>query len=88
MVTTLTPPPRVDFSEEFKLLGHMRLYVFSRPAQMDPKTHTFTDDVAVTYAANRKWAIRHFSQVYADVKKEEVHEVRFNAKGIAILTNY
>jgi hypothetical protein len=55
---------------------------------MDPSTHTFTDDVAVTYASSRKWAIKHFSQMYADVTKDEVHEVLFNADGVAILTNY
>lgn len=81
-------PLQVDFEEEFGCLGRMRLYVFRRPAQMDPKTHAFTDDVAVTYAASRKWATLHFSQLYNDVKKEEVHEVRFNADGVAILTNY
>lgn len=79
---------KVDFKEEFQYMGQMRLYVFRRPGQMDPETHTFTDDVAVTYASSRKWAIRHFSQMYADVTKDEVHEVLFNADGVAILTNY
>ena len=78
----------VDFREEFDQCRPMRLYVFRRPNTMDPDTHTFSDDVAITYAASRKWAIRHFAQLYADVTKDEVFEVRFNADGVAILTDY
>lgn len=78
----------VDFNEEFEQCRPMRLYVFRRPDTMDPDTHMFSDDVAITYAASRKWAIRHFAQLYADVTKDEVFEVRFNADGVAILTDY
>lgn len=79
---------RVDFEDEFRLCGPMRLYVYSKPGTMDPETHEYTDDVALTYATGRKWAIRHFAQLYDEVDKTNVHEVKFNADGVAILTNY
>lgn len=78
----------VNFRDEFEQCRPMRLYVFRRPDTMDPDTHTFSDDVAITYAASRKWAIRHFAQLYEGVTKDEVSEVRFNSRGVAILTNY
>ena len=77
---------KVDFEEEFEQCGPMRLYVYAKADQM--VDHRFTDDVALTYAVSRKWAVRHFRQLYAVVDKEDVHEVRFNADGVAILTAY
>ena len=76
----------VRFEDEFETLGHMRLYVYAEPDAM--KDHRFTDDVAITYAASKKWAMRHFMQLYADVTEDNVNEVRFNADGVAILTDY
>ena len=78
----------VDFSEEYEKPGPMRLFVFRKAGMMDPSEHGFSDDVAITYAKNLKWAIRHFRQAYAFADKTTVFEVRFNADGLAILTNY
>ena len=44
--------------------------------------------MAVTYAANRKWAVAHFRQIYPEASLDNVHEVLFNADGIATLTDY
>lgn len=77
---------KVDFEEEWEVPGAMRLYVYRKPDAM--VDHEFTDDVALTYARGRKWAIRHFKQLYAQVEDDDVSEVRFNADGIAILTDY
>lgn len=79
---------KVDFEQEFRFCGPMRLYVYRRPATMDPEEHEYSDDVALTYATSRKWAIRHFAQLYDEVGKDNVFEVKFNADGVAILTNY
>ena len=79
---------QVDFSEEYGGLGHMRLYAYRKPGVMDPETHGYTDDVAVTFATRKSWAVRHFRQIYSDVDSRDVNEVLFNADGIAILTNY
>lgn len=64
----------------------MKLYCFARADAM--KDHNFTDDVAITWAMNKKEAIARFSELYAEIKPKEVFQVKYNSKGIAILTDY
>lgn len=50
--------------------------------------HIFSDDVAVTYAWSKKQALKKFQRLYGDAADDNVNRVRFNAYGIAILTDY
>ena len=50
--------------------------------------HAFSDDVALTYAKSRKKAYRRFSKLYTMATMDDIFEVRFNADGVAILTDY
>ena len=62
------------------------LYYFARADAMID--HTFTDDVAITYAQDKAEAIKKFSKLYANVTADEVDPVMFNSEDIAILTDY
>ena len=42
-----------------------RIYYFSRPECMLDKEHQYTDDVAITFAKNKKQAIEHFKTLYS-----------------------
>ena len=42
-----------------------RIYYFSRPECMLDKEHQYTDDVAITFAKNKKQAIKHFKTLYS-----------------------
>ncbi len=63
----------------------MSLYAYTRPNAMIG--HRYTDDVALTYALNKKQAMEKFSKYYAGVKPKEVRKVEFT-NGVFILTDY
>ena len=62
-----------------------KIFVYKKPNAMIG--HKYTDDVAITRAANKEEALNKFKQYYiCDI--EDIEEVMFNAHGIAILTDY
>ena len=63
-----------------------KLFVYAKPNQM--VNHKFSDDVAITYAENKAEAITKFSTLYSFIAEEDVNEVCYNSKGVAILTSY
>lgn len=73
--------------EECRRKHREQLYVFAVPGAMK-NSHTFTDDVAITWAKTKTEAIEKLSRLYTDVKDEEVEAARFGSDGIAILTDY
>ena len=72
---------------EWRRKHREQLYVFAAPGAMK-NSHTFTDDVAITWAISRNEAIEKFLKLYTDVEVDEVEAVRFGSDGIAILTDY
>lgn len=62
-----------------------KLFVYAKANVMID--HQFSDDVAITYAANKQEAFIKFKQLY-DLKISDISEVRFNDYGISILTDY
>lgn len=72
---------------ELRRKSREQLYVLAIPGAMK-NTHTFTDDVAITWAISRNEAIDKFLRLYANVEVDEVEAVRFGSDGIAILTDY
>lgn len=66
----------------------MAIYAFTRPGQM--VDHNFTDDVAICEAKSHKEAKEKFSTLYAEIKDEEVWEVKSPSlqAGVVILTDY
>ena len=62
-----------------------KLWVYSKPNQMI--NHEYTDDVAITWAANKEEALTKFKQYYL-CNIEDIEEVVFNAHGVSILTDY
>lgn len=62
-----------------------KIFVYKKPNAMIG--HKYTDDVAITKAANKEEALIKFKQYY-DCDIEDVEEVRFNVGGVAILTDY
>lgn len=51
--------------------------------------HSFSDDVAICWARNKKQAVKKFSKLYCVHNIEKyVSEAWFNAYGVAILTDY
>lgn len=66
-----------------------KLYVYAKAGAMI--NHTFTDDVAITWAKSKTEAVERFSKLYANVTAGDVEPVRFGGiggDGIAILTDY
>lgn len=62
-----------------------KIFVYKKPNAMTD--HEYTDDVAITKAANKEEALTKFKQYYlCDI--EDIEEVMFNAHGVAILTDY
>ena len=66
----------------------IKLYVYAVPGKMEKQSHTFTDDVAVTFSWNKQEALERFREYYDDVPDNSVFEARFNKGKIAILTSY
>ena len=66
----------------------MKLYVYHRPNVM--VGHTYTDDVAICYAKNKKEAIEKFKLYYSEeLLKDSVEEIYLSKNnGVAILTSY
>ena len=55
------------------------------------KHHVYSDDVAITWAKNKKEAIKIFQQLYDYSKKElypMVDKVKFHKNDASILTDY
>ena len=63
----------------------MGLYYFARANQMEG--HKFTDDVAIVWAMSKKYAIRKFSVLYANVQENEVNKIG-SWTSVRILTDY
>lgn len=66
----------------------MRLYVYSAPGQM--VNHTFTDDVAITFARSKKEAVEQFRGIYRNCEASDVvsYSKRTLEKYVVILTDY
>lgn len=62
-----------------------KIFVYKKPNAMI--RHKYTDDVAITKAANKEEALIKFKQYYI-CNIEDIEEVMFNAHGVAILTDY
>ena len=75
--------------EEWRRKHREQLYVFAVPGAMK-NSHTFTDDVAITWAKSKTEAVERFSKLYANVTAGDVEPVRFGGLGgnVAILTDY
>lgn len=65
-----------------------KLYVYAKAGAMTG--HSFTDDVAITWAKSKTEAVERFSKLYANVTAGDVEPVRFGGLGgnVAILTDY
>ena len=72
----------------------MKLYVYAKPNTMDGylqngDCHRFTDDVALCYAHSIAEATSIFCELYERALVEgNVKEVKFNAHGICICTDF
>ena len=67
-------------------MSESKLWAFAKPDQM--VDHKFTDDVAITYAADKGEAMKKFSRLYSNIEDKDVWEVKFRAYDVAILTDY
>ena len=63
-----------------------KLWCYAFPNAM--VNHKFTDDVAICYADNKDSAIKKFGSLYLNIDEKDVSEVKFNYRGISILTDY
>ena len=67
-------------------MGIKRLYAYSLAGQLEE--HEFSDDVAVCWAFSIQEAIWKFRKMYERASKQNVKEVSFSNRGIAVLTEY
>lgn len=64
----------------------MAIYCYAKANQM--VEHSFSDDVAICYAFNKKSALKKFKKYYFKAIPENIFKVKFYHKKIAILTDY
>ena len=73
-------------------MSKKKFYYFSKPDCMDKQTHSYSDDVAITKAKNKKEATKKFKILYGYSNiKAYVHKLPLGKKGYHdpfVLTNY